>query len=196
MSSELKGIFALIFPQSTKLGTSQVLAGMQAHADQNHLDGVDYETVAGPLQSVSDTHQLPNSDTRSGPRQTFLTLGDAEAGESVASDDDWQGTLSDEDLGEQNAEDEQYGERLFALVARYMNKKGKGGKGAVRRVAAEGRARRGRSSNPRKSVNTTTGLATEKINATYCIPNSCRMIRKHHGKPLWQPGRSGRNTRR
>ena len=131
MSSELKGIFALIFSQSTKLGTSQVLAGMQAHADQNHLDGVDYETVAGLLQSVSDTHQLPNSDTRSGPRQTFLTLGDAEAGESVASDDNWQGTLSDEeDLGEENAEDEQYGERFFALVARYMNKKGKGGKGA------------------------------------------------------------------
>ena len=64
MSSELKDIFALIFSQSTKLETSQVLAGMQAHADQNHLDGVDYETVAGLLQSVSDTHQLPNSDTR------------------------------------------------------------------------------------------------------------------------------------
>ena len=113
MSSELKGIFALIFSQSTKLETSQVLAGMQAHADQNHLDGVDYETVAVLLQSVSDTHQLPNSDTRSGPRQTFLTLGDAEAGESVASDDDWQGTLSDEeDLGEENAEDEQYGETV------------------------------------------------------------------------------------
>ena len=57
--------------------------------------------------------------------------------ESVASDDDWQGTLSDEeDLGEENAEDEQYDERLFALVARYMKKKGKlGGQNKLPRLS-------------------------------------------------------------
>ena len=139
MSSELKGIFALIFSQVGKTEASQVLAGMQAVADQNQTEGVDYETVAGLLQSVSDTHQLPSSDARG--KQVLNMLEEDDAVESVPGDDDWQGTLSDDEgLAEEDAEDDQYGERLFALVARYMNKKKgpKGGQKGDRRGAPKG----------------------------------------------------------